>query len=113
MPLKLEEIEGYAQLMQLVETQGQKIADLERRLSHNLQQPKQRWTAYEANQLFIGKGGKPVERHTFTRMINNWLKTKALIPGHNYWYDGTIRFISIDFLRGQLPEAENNKLKRA
>lgn len=113
MPLNLEEIEGYAEVMQKIHDQAQRIEALERRLAFSLQQPKERWTTYEANTLFIGRKRKPVDRHTFTKMVNNWLAKGELIPEVNYWVNGNVKFISTDFLKGQLPAAERKKMKRA
>lgn len=52
----------------------------------------------EARLLFVGRGGRPVHRHTFQTMINKWLENGTLQHGVSYLRSGQVQFISIEFL---------------
>lgn len=53
----------------------------------------------EANKMFIGRGNKPIDRHTFLSWILQWVKDGQLVEGQNYLQTSQGRFISMDFLK--------------
>lgn len=111
--MKLITEEEFAPYVALVQELQDKVKDLTDKLSHRMKQPCQWWMQSQANTLFIGKKGKPLERHAFYKMVDNWIKQGDLVEGVNYMKSGSVRFISIEFLKGQLKGSKKQKLKRA
>lgn len=112
MPLNIKELEGYAELMAEFERMQQLTQKLEKEYAHPAFPPAEKMLRSEANKLFVGRGGKPVDRHTFARMVNGWQAEGKLQEGVNMWNTAAGLFISTDFLRGQILQPKT-KLRRA
>lgn len=113
MPITLKEIQDGPALLELVEKLRAEVAELKTGGTHRIGLPTDKLIQSEANKLFIGRGGKPVDRHTFLRMIKSWQEEGVLVLNKNLFETGGMRFISIDFLKGVLPQQPQKKLKRA
>lgn len=87
----------------------QQFDAMKAREERRLQEPGPWLLQNEARKLFIGRGGEPVTRHTFLKMIRNWIKERKLIEEVSIRTSGNMRFISKEFLKGQLPERKKMK----
>lgn len=63
----------------------------------------------EANKMFVGRGGKVVDRHTFLAMILKWVEAGVLVEGQNYLQTSGGRYLSMEFLRA---EQFSNQIKK-
>lgn len=100
MPITLTDILGGSELLQKVEQLTAEVDRLKANATRSLQEPKQWLLKSEANKLFIGRGGKPVDRHTFNNMIEKWKQAGYLVDGVNYMKSEDVIFLSKEFLKG-------------
>ena len=98
-------------LQEIVKEQQQAIERLQAKLAHVAAEPSPWLIQSEANKLFIGRGGEPVDRHTFRNWILRWMAEGKLIEGKNMMTNIHGKFISKDFLKGQFDY--KTKLKKA
>lgn len=104
MPITLNDIEGGTELLQLAAELQQKLAEVDK-LRHELQTridgPTEWLTKVAANQYILGKGGKPVSRNGFNKMLQRWRERGYLVDGRDILHTpggGTV--ISKRFLTG-------------
>jgi hypothetical protein len=74
------------------------------------QMPKKWYLQSEATKFFIGRKGKPVDRHTFKKWVNGWIESGQLVHGVNINTVGNDGYIiREDFLKQTL----KNNFKKA
>lgn len=102
--LAVPSIEQHNALQLRVESMDRELNQALVLLKQCTAKPVEWWTQSEANKLFIGRGGKPVDRHTFARMVTDWIRAGELIEGVNYKTGNGNRFISVEFLKEGMKE---------
>jgi len=104
MPITLNDIEGGKELLQLAAELQQKLAEVDKlrqQLQTRIDGPTEWFTKAAANQCILGKGGKPVSRNGFNKMLQRWRERGYLVDGRDIMHvpgGGTV--ISRRFLTG-------------
>jgi len=92
--------EEFLLLKKIVTELESQLQTMQSRLLQIEAKPKQWYIQSEACKLFVGRNGKPVDRHTFRKWVLSWIENGDLIVDYNVMRTGDGFLIREDFLKG-------------